>query len=1464
MAYDTARNKIVLFGGIVSTNAPIADTWELTWDFTLTATPTPPPTPTNTPTPTFTPTPTPVFTPVNLPTIVVPLPNLPQGAKPLEMALIPAGTFMMGSPDNEQDRYSNEGPQHQVTLTKSFYMGKYIVTQAQWQALMGSNPSSGYGVGSNYPVYYVSWNDCQTFIQTLNQLGQGTFRLPTEAEWEYSCRAGTTTRFYWGDDSNYSQIGNYAWYSNNSGSQTHEVGLKLPNAWGLYDMSGNVLEWCQDLWGGYSSVPQIDPTGAISGSGRPGRGGCWLDVNGDQRSASRNGLIQDTTYFYVGFRVVREYTTPTPTNTPPPTPTNTPTFTHTPTYTSTPTFNPIITPVPTSSPSAVQPTVNFSAGSYNIVENAGKATITVLLSNAYTSAVSVKYSTMNGTASSLSDYISANGTLSFNPGEVSKSFDVSILDDSVFEGNETVILMLSEPTNATLASNYNNVILMIYDNDPTPTPTFTPTPSPTSTPTRMLDAPTDTQTPTFTSTPTPTNSPTFTPTNTPTIPEGVVFAGLVTRGNIPVVGATVMLGIYTAETNSVGVFRITDPIQPGNYTIYVVTSYGIEYQGTVTVVSGQHPTHVITLPVFTPTPTPSPTSTPTSTNTPTIIATNTPTFTPTHTFTFTPTATMTPTINPNLLPKITTTLQINGGAYKSIANESITDVRSGDIVNLEIRFDDPLASSTMMPNADVQAKETKLYGMSLKEKGNNYVIGALNIAIPYSSTRTGEIITITITALTSKFEVIERKYYLNAAYSPPVPPTNTPTVTPTYTSTPTRTPTFSPTSTYTKTPTPTSTYTKTPTATFTPTVTPTIIIPENTIIITDDLQSVDDLTGKFDADAPNQRALAIRWNYIDPRFKSYHIYVKKDNESQSYITTITDTSITYYEWKNPEFGHSYWFILYGIIDNASPKKLEARGPVYYLSTLDNMPTPTPSHHTISGYVAEFPGPTGGIARGVSVKLNPLGITTTTSILDGSFTFINIPDGNYVLVVPPNPFGYYPDTPVTVAGSDVVVGIRPIEYTPTNTPSSTKTPSPTSTKTLTPTFTPTHTPTWTLTFTPRTPFPPPDILTLIIISRNRLNSLFGQDRVTALWNKLSSLLAHETVRGEIIDLDQFTSLRDKYKAWDADSNLLYLGTKTEGQDNIRMANAIAEDIKAIVGGKRIEQKYAKVKYLVIVGSDAAIPFYRVENQSRTNNSEFNYYKKLDQTHPLSIALRQDRLLTDDYYADSTPSWMKSDLEKELYLPNDLLVGRLVETPEEMSAMIDAYLGKNGQIDFDKALVAGSDSYTNGADLAAQILASDLGRVNRLPDGDDLFELIDALNANNPINLLGLHGTHDKIYRMKMQIPLSSKSAKNYIETLLGSIVLNWGGHGGLNLDRRIANPTKEYDNFTDVFMKTGVGAYLGTTAFAGSSRESIGFTELLGLRFIDALISGTASMTVGEAYQKAKREYWLNESNGLAD
>jgi formylglycine-generating enzyme required for sulfatase activity len=239
-----------------------------------------------------------------LKTITIPLANLPSGSKPLEMVLIPAGTFTMGSPSYEKDRYDGEGPQHPVTITKPFYMGKYEVTQAQWQAVMGSNPSD-FKDKPNNPVEQVSWNDCQTFIEKLNQMGQGTFCLPTEAEWEYACRAGTQTRFYWGDDPNYSQIKDYVWYSgNNSPDGTKEVGQKIPNGFGLYDMSGNVYEWCQDWYGGYSSMLQIDPKGANSGSYRVLRGGTWSGDAGYCRSAHRSTGPPGLWYDGIGFRLV--------------------------------------------------------------------------------------------------------------------------------------------------------------------------------------------------------------------------------------------------------------------------------------------------------------------------------------------------------------------------------------------------------------------------------------------------------------------------------------------------------------------------------------------------------------------------------------------------------------------------------------------------------------------------------------------------------------------------------------------------------------------------------------------------------------------------------------------------------------------------------------------------------------------------------------------------------------------------------------------------------------------------------------------------------------------------------------------------------------------------------------------------------------------------------------------------------
>ena len=202
-----------------------------------------------------------------------------------EMVLVEGGTFRMGATsEQEVEAKSNEKPVHSVTLS-SYYIGKTEVTQALWQAVMGSNPS--YFKGADLPVECVSWDDCQGFIKKLNSLTGRDFRLPTEAEWEFACRGGNNSRGYKYSGSN--DIDNVAWYDGNSGDQTHPVGTKASNELGIYDMSGNVWEWCSDWYADYTSHSQTNPKGPRSGSDRVNRGGSWYGNAGDCRPSSRGG-----------------------------------------------------------------------------------------------------------------------------------------------------------------------------------------------------------------------------------------------------------------------------------------------------------------------------------------------------------------------------------------------------------------------------------------------------------------------------------------------------------------------------------------------------------------------------------------------------------------------------------------------------------------------------------------------------------------------------------------------------------------------------------------------------------------------------------------------------------------------------------------------------------------------------------------------------------------------------------------------------------------------------------------------------------------------------------------------------------------------------------------------------------------------------------------------------------------------
>ena len=217
----------------------------------------------------------------------------------IDMVRVEAGTFTMGATAEMKDPYGEEKPTHQVTLTNDYYIGKYEVTQALWKAVMGNNPSCF--KGDNLPVETVTWDDCQEFISQLNRITGKTFRLPTEAEWEYAARGGKKGRGCQYSGSN--NLSDVAWYKDNSDSKTHAVGSKQANELGIYDMSGNVWEWCQDWYGRYSKSSQTNPTGATSGSYRVLRGGSCFITARICRSSYRRGNTPVNRDYSLGFRL---------------------------------------------------------------------------------------------------------------------------------------------------------------------------------------------------------------------------------------------------------------------------------------------------------------------------------------------------------------------------------------------------------------------------------------------------------------------------------------------------------------------------------------------------------------------------------------------------------------------------------------------------------------------------------------------------------------------------------------------------------------------------------------------------------------------------------------------------------------------------------------------------------------------------------------------------------------------------------------------------------------------------------------------------------------------------------------------------------------------------------------------------------------------------------------------------------
>jgi len=224
----------------------------------------------------------------------------------MEFVFISQGSFEMGAPVIEQGSYSRERPVHTVTFNYDFQIMTTEVTHGMWLKVMGSNPSHFTGI--DHPVEKVSWYDCQDFVDAMNYLDPSfTYRLPSESEWEYCCRAGSTERYYWGEDLGETVINGYAWWSGNSGSTTHSVAEKLPNAWGLYDMSGNVWEWCEDWYhSNYNGAPADGTAWVVpQGSGRVSRGGSRSCCAMFCRSAFRDSDNPGGRYSDLGLRLVR-------------------------------------------------------------------------------------------------------------------------------------------------------------------------------------------------------------------------------------------------------------------------------------------------------------------------------------------------------------------------------------------------------------------------------------------------------------------------------------------------------------------------------------------------------------------------------------------------------------------------------------------------------------------------------------------------------------------------------------------------------------------------------------------------------------------------------------------------------------------------------------------------------------------------------------------------------------------------------------------------------------------------------------------------------------------------------------------------------------------------------------------------------------------------------------------------------